>query len=374
MSQRARRLPSSRQSVLVYEDKSRASQQNETPMSLQQSTGRHALPFRPCPAHPPQLEHRDESYVGHGRHSEQHALIQTSHNGFHSVQPIAQLSLRSPQRHRAPVNRNFDSRTVTQPREYGPRQADPREPGNEAIIHHQARQPLEQVSASYLNRQPPVSSRARNLPATPLSYGQSRPPVASVLSPFFRHGIASRVISTQHPAVAGASFGSHQPISSRESPTAYSMAPPRRGIAHSTNQQAHPSSSSFSRRPIGHQLQDQSQSRNIMSANGYRRGSALPQTPRRSQGLSQRPDHSVPTSNHAPSQLLSNAQRGRISFPPSQQPSSAAGNQEQALSQIRGVRGMGPQPTRPLQYESGLLHDPVRTLYSSAGSRRSVCR
>ncbi|KAK6396764.1 hypothetical protein LTR65_008662 [Meristemomyces frigidus] len=60
------------------------------------------------------------------------------------------------------------------------------------------------------------------------------------------------------------------------------------------------------------------------------------------------------TSTYAPSRPQSTANRGRISFQPGQQPTSLARSQEQALSQIRGVRGLSSQGVQKRTYESGI--------------------
>ena len=398
-----RRPPSSRQSIHVYEDSSwRASDQpnatehdRQRDYSQKASSRLQALPFRPSPSQ----RTRDIPPFRDADYDPRPDTMRTGISEFHPIQPLSQLSLRSPRDQQGPFHRPIELHdAIPQPRQYEPyrnttqhnagygtaaqqRDDQARQPLQPFSASHLNRQPLQPFSASHLNRQPVFPTRAEDVRATtppPLPrQSQPQPPTASVISPFFKRGAASRSPSTQRPPTRGSFVRPSYPSLSRDTTTGYRMATPLQPeTSHGYSQRPSLHGLSFIERPYrpaDHQPLYQSPTRQAPAGDRYTRGSMVPQTPRNSQDLFQRPDYQPMSAVYAPNRPQSTAQRGRISFPPSQQTMSLAGSQEQALSQIRGVR-VSSQGVRSQNYESGPLYEPTRTLFSSAGGRRSVRR
>ncbi|KAK5127574.1 hypothetical protein LTR85_006914 [Meristemomyces frigidus] len=389
-SQDMRRPPSSRQSAHAFQDPSQRPQQLEYRDSHYTSSEQEALPFRASRSHAaPSPDNNKGGSAYHDASNERRRAQASAWNrNAHPVQPLAQLSIGSPQRQQAPFHRSLKSRSaIPQPIQHTSRR-----PGSRVTEYdvdygtvaqqqdYQARQPLQPLSASYLNHQVAVPSRSRNAHATPSPQRQSQPPAASVVSPFFKRGATSwPPPTTQCPPTRGSYVQPHYASLSRETATGYSRAPSQLEPPDDYSQQPSLNGLSFierPHRPVDHQPLYQSPSQRPVAGGRLSRASRIPQTPRNSQGLFQRPDRApFPTATtYALSRPQSIANSGRISFQPNQQPTSLARNQEQALSQIRGVRGLSSQGARPRNYDSGPLYDPIRTLYSSAGGRRSVRR
>ena len=379
---------SSRQPIRVYEDNawratqaamSHEQQGNGEPMAYGHSglQPQRELPFRPSASsntqkcgfmdpHPQYEVHSrpNESYATHQMSSAQPALPYQQP----SYQPL-QTQVRSPyaqpqeyfadreghgmQRERDSVTEGYDSH-------YRPK------------VPHQAeraRLPLQPLPESYQNRQPFVRPQACDSHTTPSPRRSAEHQAASVISPFFRQdSAAQRAPTSQRPFIGG------DPIRRQyANPTQQTSHDQRlaQGMADGRQSHAEPRSLnglSFIDRPHrsdDHQPLYQSPSFRPDSNAAYQRPSVVPQTPRTTQGLFQRSDRPLPQASCGPNRAQSNRRPGRVSLPANAGPSiPLASNQDEALSQIRGVRGVS---------SYGKQHAP-RGLYSSAGGQRSVYR
>ncbi|KAK1068290.1 hypothetical protein LTR74_005788 [Friedmanniomyces endolithicus] len=197
-------------------------------------------------------------------------------------------------------------------------------------------------------------------------------PVTSVDSPFFRRGAAFGF-----PAEC-------LPIEVRHMQSQYRIQDdanrthPSHDYAQAYPQRPSPNGSTFAdrlRQTVNHQAPYQMRPYQAATGLAYSGDRDVPQTPRNSQGLFQRLDLPQLPASYAHSMWQSNAHRGRVSLPPSPQIfGPAKGSQEKALSQIRGVKGVSSAGVRTGPNQSGPLYDAPRTLFSSAGGRRSVRR
>ncbi|KAK1811045.1 hypothetical protein LTR12_014567 [Friedmanniomyces endolithicus] len=200
----------------------------------------------------------------------------------------------------------------------------------------------------------------------------SVPPVASVVSPFFKRGAAAGSPG-QRPPTGSFHVGSQYRIQDETDRTHLSgsyaqVHPQRRSLIDSTF-------ADRLRQTVDHQAPYQMRPRQAATGFASSKDRDVPQTPRNPQGLFQRPDLPQLPPSYAHSMGQANAHRGRISLPPSRQTiGSAKGSQEKALSQICGVKGASSAGVRTSANQSGLLYDAPRTLFSSAGGRRSVRR
>ncbi|KAK0328350.1 hypothetical protein LTR54_002038 [Friedmanniomyces endolithicus] len=200
----------------------------------------------------------------------------------------------------------------------------------------------------------------------------SVPPVASVVSPFFKRGAAAGSPG-QRPPTGSFHVGSQYRIQDETDRTHLSdsyaqVHPQRRSLIGSTF-------ADRLRQTVDHQAPYQMRPHQAATGLASSKDRDVPQTPRNPHGLFQRPDlpHFPPSYAHNMGQA--NGHRGRVSLPPSRQTvETAQSSQEKALSQIRGIKGAGSVGTRPRQQYNGPLYDAPRTLFSSAGGRRSVRR
>ena len=100
----------------------------------------------------------------------------------------------------------------------------------------------------------------------------------------------------------------------------------------------------------------------------------MPQTPRNSQGLLRRPDRPPSVVHRSPVKSESRKYNGRITLPPLIGPSlPMAATQDEALSQIRGVRGVSSHRHIPGYQPAASNYNVARTLFP-AGPRQSVRR
>ncbi|KAK3067439.1 hypothetical protein LTR53_015702, partial [Teratosphaeriaceae sp. CCFEE 6253] len=206
---------------------------------------------------------------------------------------------------------------------------------------------------------------------------RTQPVPASVASPFFKRGVASTSDAQRRPMPAGAGrvpsnshsrdARVHHWTSSPHHEHVQSFAPP-------SNPQRLPPMTRSREAPEPQPLYDTVSYRRP-DPDQYQCTHDPPQTPRNLQGLFQRPDRPTPSAAYAQSRPQSTAYRGRVSLPPNKHTMlPPTGSQERALSQIRGVRGVISQGLRPSLYGQGPLYDAPRSLFSSAGGRRSVKR
>lgn len=98
-----------------------------------------------------------------------------------------------------------------------------------------------------------------------------------------------------------------------------------------------------------------------------------PQTPL---GPIHRPDRPPSVFSYAPSRISPQTPRGRVSLPPNsvRAPTYVHGNQDGALSQIQGIRGLASRQSKPSAFATQPAYGVSRELFSAAGSRRSVRR
>lgn len=398
-----RRPSTSRQSTRAHKDQPRtSSHQMETrddrgrgdnvlrQAFLRQASVEHrTLPFTPSPVHETQLRAVPEGALPiHDTHRyERRAPPIAATNSRSPYQPLAQLSIGPPQRHKGLVSRPVEfSSALLQSTRYPQGQSGARTTRYDADHgtvaqqrDDQVRKPLQPFSASYLNRQPGMSSQVGQPSAVVPPQRQSQPSAASVISPFFKrgHGAISRPTGFQRPPAQGSFVSPHYASRGLDTATSHSLAPSHHDTSHTHGQWPSLNGLSFMERP-GRPAERQTlyhpPNRPEAMDDKHIRQSMIPQTPRNSQGLFQRPDRPSAPASYESSRPQSTTHRSRISFVPGQQPRSSATSQEQALSQIRGVRGISSQGVRLNNYENGLLYDPGRMLYSSAGGRRSVRR
>lgn len=105
------------------------------------------------------------------------------------------------------------------------------------------------------------------------------------------------------------------------------------------------------------------------------RKTPVPQTPRNSQGLFDRPDRPPPSSMHYEPRSQANTNRSRISLPPNHvSQMQMAGNPDGALLHVPGVRGVSSQHGMSSQQRLTSAYGAPRNLFSSSGGRRSVLR
>jgi hypothetical protein len=107
---------------------------------------------------------------------------------------------------------------------------------------------------------------------------------------------------------------------------------------------------------------------------GPQQGAAVPQTPRNSQGLFQRTDHPARSSYPSPTRAEPPNYGRRITLPPSTGPSMLMpASQDEAISQIRGVRGASSHRNIPGYHLQAPSYNVARQLFS-AGPRQSLHR
>ncbi|KAK0917162.1 hypothetical protein LTR91_014338 [Friedmanniomyces endolithicus] len=198
-------------------------------------------------------------------------------------------------------------------------------------------------------------------------------PIAPVASPFFERGAAFGSPAEGLPT-GGRHTQSQYRIQDENNRTN-----PSYDYAQVYSQRPSLTGSTFAdrlRQTVDHQAPYQMrpyQAATVLTRSGEVRD--VPQTPRNLQGLFQRPDLPQLPASYAHSMSQANAHRGRVSLPLSRQTvGPAKGSQEKALSQIRGVKGASSAGVRTGPNQSGPLYDAPRTLFSSAGGRRSVRR
>ncbi len=201
---------------------------------------------------------------------------------------------------------------------------------------------------------------------------RSAPPVASVVSPFFKRCAAAGSPGQRLPT-GSFHIGSQYRIQDETDRTHLSdgyaqVHPQRRSLIGSTF-------ADRLRQTVHHHAPYQMRPHQAATGFAYPNDRDVPKTPRSAQGLFERPHLPQLPPSYAHSMGQANAHRGRISLPPSRQTiGSAKGSQEKALSQICGVKGASSAGVRTSGNQSGPLYDAPRTVFSSAGGRRSVRR
>lgn len=207
----------------------------------------------------------------------------------------------------------------------------------------------------------------------------AREMTASVSSPFFKRGPTfSRAVTHQHQSTANDSRLQYSDAHQRLSQD-HRMVPVRRD----RGQPLSVNGLSFIEQP--HRSTDnQPLYRQLSIAPQHETQLAVPQTPRNSQGLFQRFNGPPLPASYAPVRSQSSIPRSRFTLLPSTQSLVPVTNgaiarrqdADEALSQVRSIRGVSSRHgmfSRNM-YSAGPSYGASRTLFSSAGGRRSVRR
>ena len=396
-SQRAGLAPGSRQSVHVYDGRSWKQAQSE---SHSNQRGMHRddpcghtglevhqeLPTQPVPAQygDPQRNFSQREVPPTRIDYDVH---QPAARNDHGTQSFAQLSLQSPSRRRNQYDQpTFERRPVDhdyhRSRDDQAAFAAHRNSLYRATDHyhgHDARPQLQTFSRSYQDRRNTPVRRENKLRSTPAQQIAPQVPAGSVISPFFKRGPpASRPPTLQRPPTRGSYIRRQYASPTPEATTNYQMASVSSRAPQAFSERKTINVFSFVDNP--HRSFDQ---RPSYQPTEYRSGtgntvqqpSMISQTPCNSQGLLQRADRPPPSASYAPGRPQSNMYRKRVSLPLRAGPQMPmASNQDEALSQIQGVRGLNSQNGFPTHQRAPPNYGGPRPLFSSAGGRRSVRR
>ena len=398
-SQPARLAPEPAQSIHLYEGQTWDPMQEDARQQLgdwQEHLQNHSnsqvhreLLFRQSPVPIGQPRKLDHLYLPVETQNQwtQFGSRQSTANNASNAQSFAQLSLQSPHHQQGPLymptendrSNEHESQLVKHDRGPGVTQYDLAYGTVAGQANYQARPQLPAFSESYQNLQSPFTAPIRDPHAPHSPQKTSHAPAPSGFSPFFKHdSAAQRPPTVQRPPTRGSFVRPQYAGRTRESGIERRKTQTDTVAAQRYNEPRSLNGLSFidkPHRPGDYQSLYQSPSYRQEETCQSQRPFMVPQTPRNSQGLFQRPDRLPAPASYASSRAQSNIQRRLQSLPHSHGPPVPFnGSQDQELSQVRGVRGVSSQRGMSSYQRPAPMYDKPRTVFSSAGGRRSVRR
>lgn len=381
--------PASRQCVEVYEDRTwreapaetfvpRHDVRRDATYTNSRPQEQKNLPIRPSPTrHDLSQDFLQHRTLESSRSRRDDATRQSAAQSVYDAQSFAQLSLQSPKGSRHEYSGLARGQESV---EYGYHTL--RNDGSRPLMYHSPTYrdiEKQQGDEGRPQHRPFAESKQHYYGTAALGARDSHPssvpqeafdaPAASVTSPFFKQGSAAyRPPTMQRPAMRGTfDTGTGFQLASSNSRASQAFGGPKslNGLPFIEKP----------RRPHDRRALYQSTTYRQDTLNESQEPLAAPQTPRNSQGLFQRPDRPPPPASYATSRPQLNTYRDRVTIPPTTGPQMPmAANQDEALSQIRGVRGVSSQASFQNFQRAAPSYGAPRPLVSSAGGRRSVRR
>ncbi|EMC97120.1 hypothetical protein BAUCODRAFT_438929 [Baudoinia panamericana UAMH 10762] len=345
-----------------------------------QHTERHhgpprTLPIRLSPKaaqlqHIPSITFRDRAFIGRGGRLSSASLEKPSNYPGHADRPPERSARIAPS---TPYGRHDAAGAL--PSRASHHDADF---GTFILQHeHNERRPLHHLPLSQTDRRPPKLLTNDYVPATPGHPKSTHAPSTSLLSPFFKRGVASSA-ALQRPPTRGSLVQPAYMGGASRLLRSLTRLPSRKESTQPDRYRQSLNGLSFIEQPhdpADHRPLYRSPEHSTRVGEHNDLDESSSQMLRNRLGLFELRDRTPASSGYRPIRLQSRARRGRISLLPDQAHSlSFSGCEEQTLSKIRGVRGLSSHDPHPSRYTKDPLYDTVRPVFTSAGGRRSVRR